>query len=602
MIKNKQKIILCVVGIAAVIIGAKLLLISPQHTLVPTKDISHEQPIGGAPKTATANSAAAVTQPTKHTASVSPMNQQEFKARTTPANAPEPFPESTTTPPVTEYKYRALGNAPNDPYYTSAWELQKINATNAWNITTGNSIIVADIDTGYALQHEDLVNSWYQNPGETNMTKPGGTCWTGVPKDKASNGCDDDSNGYIDDWRGWNFYGRYQPTADPCAPDGMGTYVDNNNPQAGQSGDDTLYQEYTICTGMSTGDPYAAISHGTSTAGLIGATTNNSVGTASLNWNVKIMPLQALGDDGSGWTSDISRAVKYAVDNGAQIINMSLGGSELDATLQSAVDYAYQHNVVVVAAAGNCGTGTEFGCDPTKPGAMLYPALYPHVLSVGSSAQSDARATFSSYGRGLDILAPGVGAITSPLIDTRVTPFNYTNAYSASLAGTSFSSPLVASVASLVRSLRPSSSVDDIRALLLANARKPAAMNGALYTNEYGHGIVDAGSAATIAQALQLQGATVPTYGQTGNYQSEHTYRAADTLSSGCTTAALYYCTVRWTETATGFERYLPYKQANANGQASWQWSGVNLNYGEWWGVAQSGDKVSTTSYQLFAK
>lgn len=280
---------------------------------------------------------------------------------------------------------------------------------------------------------------------------------------------------------------------------------------------------------------------------------------------------------------------------------MSLGGPDLDPTLQAAIDYAYQNNVVIVAAAGNCGTGTEAGCDPAQPGQMMYPALYPHVISVGATNQSEARASFSSYGRGLDIVAPGYGSIIAPLVDTRTPPFNYTNAYSGSLAGTSFSSPIVASVASLIRSIRPATSVDDINALLIAGARKPSLMNGATYSTQYGHGIVDASTAATIAQALQLQSST-PTYNQTGNYQSEHTYRAADTLSSGCTVTANGYCTIRWTEQATGYERYLPYKQANATGQAGWQWNGATLGYGEWWGAAQSGEELSATDYLLFAK
>jgi len=600
MIKNKHKIALCILGIVAVIIGAKMVFKIIPQPLVPTREISSTQPIGGAPTLGdNAKQTAEQNKATAHTAST--VSPAAFTARTVPADAPNPTPHSPAQQPIIEYEYTALGGTPNDSYYPSQWHLQSVAAVNAWTVTNGTTVIVAVIDTGYALEHEDLQNSWYTNPGETGATIPADRCWSGIAQDKAANNCDDDNNGYVDDWRGWNFYGRYQPTATPCAPDGMGTYIENNNPQAGQSGDDIFYQEYVTCTGSSIGNSYAAISHGTSTAGLAGATTNNSIGIASLNWNTKIMPLQALGDDGSGWTSDISRAIRYAVDNGAQVINMSLGGPDLDPTLQAAIDYAYQNNVVIVAAAGNCGTGTEAGCDPAQPGQMMYPALYPHVISVGATNQSEARASFSSYGRGLDIVAPGYGSIIAPLVDTRTIPFNYTNAYSGSLAGTSFSSPIVASVASLIRSIRPATSVDDINALLIAGARKPSLMNGATYTTQYGHGIVDASTAATIAQALQSQSST-PTYNQTGNYQSEHTYRAADTLSSGCTVTASGYCTIRWTEQATGYERYLPYKQASATGQAGWQWNGATLEYGEWWGAAQSGEELSATDYLLFAK
>lgn len=601
MIKNKNKITLCIIGIAAVIIGAKLLLKAAPHPLVPTKDISSVQQTGGSPKTDNTSTQSQSTPSNTKPVPSSATQPSNLAAHTTPSSAPSPAPNSPSKAAIKEYQYRALGSTPNDFYYPNLWQLQKVNAANAWTTSTGAPVVVADIDTGYALQHEDLKDSWYTNPGETGTTKPGDPCWTGTPQDKATNNCDDDNNGYVDDWRGWNFYGHYQPTANPCAANGVGTYVSNNNPQAGQSGDDIYYQEQLTCTGTNIGNPYAAISHGTSTAGLIGATTNNAIGIASLNWNTKIMPLQALGDDGSGWTSDISLAIRYAVDNGAQIINMSLGGFEIDPTLQGAVDYAYQHNVVVVAAAGNCGTGNEAGCNPAQPGQMMYPALYPHVISVGAIDQTDTRASFSSYGRGLDVVAPGYGTIISTLIDTRTTPFNYTNAYSGSLAGTSFASPIVASIASLIRSQRPGTNADDINALIIASARKPAAMNGATYTAQYGHGIVDAGSAATIAQALQSQ-STTPAYGQTGDYQSEHTFRTTDTLSSGCTVNANSYCTVRWTEPTTGFERYLPYKQAGATGQTGWQWSGVTLSDGEWWGIAQSGVHFSTNDYLLFSK
>lgn len=601
MIKNKYKITLCIVGIIAIIACMKLWFHAPERQpLVPTAVISPTQQTGGVP---TANKTSASTptsqRPTVHTASVR-VSPQTYAARTEPKAAQTATPNSPARIPMTEHKYIALGATPSDPYYSSEWQLQKVNAPAAWAITTGKTVIVADIDTGYALQHEDLQNSWYTNPGETGTTQAGDRCWTGTPQDKSTNNCDDDGNGYVDDWRGWNFYGRYTPTTDPCGVNGQGTYVENNNPQAGQSGDDTAYQEQQTCTGTNPGNPYAAISHGTSTAGLIGATTNNGLGTAAVNWQTKIMPLEALGDDGSGWTSDIARAIHYAVDNGAQVINMSFGGADTDPTLQDAIAYAYQHDVVLVAAAGNCGTGTEAGCDLSQPGQMLYPALYPHVIAVGATDQNDTRASFSSYGRGLDVMAPGYGTMITPLVNTTVTPFNYTNSYSGSLAGTSFASPMVASVASLLRAIRPTSSADDINALIMATARKPASMNGALYTTQYGHGIVDAGAAATVATALQTQSAT-PVLNQTGNYQAEHTFQSGNTMSSGCAITSGTYCTVRWTENATGYERYLPYKQAGTSG-AGWQWPASTLDYGEWWGNAQSGSTISSTSYLLFSK
>ncbi len=378
--------------------------------------------------------------------------------------------------------------------------------------------------------------------------------------------------------------------------------MENNNPQASQSGDDIAYQEQLTCTGSNPGTPYAALSHGTTTAGLLGATTNNGVGIASYNWSTKVMPLQVLGDDGSGWTSAITKAICYAVDNGAQVINLSLGGPDYDPTLKAAIDYAYEHNVVVVAAAGNCGTGAEAGCNPSKPGQMSYPALYPHVIAVGAVDQTDTKASFSSYGRGLDVVAPGAGTIIAPLIDSRTATFNYTSAYSGSLAGTSFSSPIVASIAALIRSQRPATHVDDVTALIDASARKPASMNGALFNAAYGHGVIDAGAAAAIAAKLATAPPTPPTYAQTGNYISEHMFKPTDTISSGCTTTAASYCTVRFTEASTGYERFLPYQLTSAEGKTGWQWKGTLLDYGEWWGKAEAGALFSPNDYLLFNK
>jgi len=507
-----------------------------------------------------------------------------------------------------EHHYRALAN-PNDPYYTStsypAWALTSTGAPAAWDQSTGAPIVVAVIDTGFALQHEDLASQWYINPGESGMTTAGDKCWTGTPDNKVSNKCDDDSNNYVDDWRGWNFYGRYTPTANPCAPDGLGTFIANNNPQAGQSGDDILYQESKDCFGTDAGDPYVAISHGTSTAGLAGAATNNGKGIATYNWNIKVMPLQALGDDGSGWTSRIVAAIYYAVDNGAKIVSLSLGGDSPDTALKAAIDYAYAHGVVVVAAAGNCGTGTEYGCDPTKPGAMGYPALYNHVIAVGASDAMGKRADFSSYGPAVDVLAPGSGAIVSPLIDRGMTPndqltFNYSSAYSGSLYGTSFATPIVTSLASLILSERPTATPDDITALLDASATKVSAMNGSIYAPQYGHGVINADTATRITMALKSSSST-PRLAQTGDHRSEHSVSDTALMSSACNTAVTTYCTVRMHNITYGYDRYLPYTLAGSSGSIGWQWPGNVLVKGEWEVRAVQGSNQSGV-YNLFFK
>ncbi len=485
---------------------------------------------------------------------------------TSPAPSPQPTPNAPKQTAIRqavakEYTYYPLLVA-NDPGYASDWAIQKVNAPAAWNISTGNSqTIVADIDTGYALNHEDLKNSWYTNPGEAGTTQFGNRCWTGTPQNKSTNNCDDDNNGYKDDWRGWNFSGG------------------NNNPMAGL-----------------TNPNGAAVSHGTETAGLIGATGNNNIGITTINWTTKIMPLQVLSDDGPGYTSDVAAAIYYAVDNGAGVINMSLGGSQFDPALKAATDYAFSHNVVVVAAAGNCGTGTEQGCQGSPAGSMDYPAMNDHVIAVGATTIDDLKASFSSYGAALDVVAPGSGTINSPTW----TAGNATTLYSGSLYGTSFASPQVASLAALIKSIRPSSSADDITALLLATAKKLPTMNGSPYTDILGHGIIDAGAALTAASTLNNTQA-IPKLLQAGGVVAEHQFSSSDTLGSGCNTVAGSYCTIWLRNTQTGYDRYLPYQLTSPQGTAGWTWSGALLPSGEWTIRASQGDNRST-SYLLSSK
>jgi hypothetical protein len=179
------------------------------------------------------------------------------------------------------------------------------------------------------------------------------------------------------------------------------------------------------------------------------------------------------------------------------------------------------------------------------------------------------------------------------------TSTNQTSVYASNLYGTSFASPLVASYVALIKSVRPSSSVDDITAIVDGTAQKLPAMNGIVYSNEYGHGLINAQSALSVGAFLTTSPAT-PTLLQTGSAQSEHTFSPSTTLSSGCTTTNASYCTI-WAQDSNGYDRYLPYT-ATSNGSAGWSWSGSALDGGEWWVRARSGDATSTTPYLLFQK
>lgn len=370
-----------------------------------------------------------------------------------------------------QYEYKAL-NTPNDPYTGGAWYHSSIQSNRAWDLSMGSSnTVVAVIDTGFALAHQDLQNKWVINSGEQGQTSAGDVCWTGTPADKATNGCDDDQNHYIDDWRGWDFVSS------------------DNNPQTG----------VTDPNGQGT-------QHATMVSSIIAATANNSIGITGIDWNAKIMPLQVLSDQGTGFTYDIVAAIQYATDNGANIINMSLGGSQYDQGVKDAVVYARDHGVLVVAASGNCGGGLTGDCTGfTAPGGMAYPGNYPEVLSVGATGVSDVRSSFSSYGPEVDITAPGEGV--GPLASWS-SSFT-TNGYVSSADGTSFASPIVAGVAALIRSQLANPTVDQLRSTLLDSTDKVGGLHGARWNEQYGWGRINAHKATLLAEAMAHKPGTV---------------------------------------------------------------------------------------------
>lgn len=461
---------------------------------------------------------------------------------------------------ATEYTYHIFAT-PNDPLFSGSWPLQKVNAPAAWDTVTGNDqTVVAVIDGGFALAHQDLSSQWFTNQGETGMTQSGGRCWTGTAVSKQSNGCDDDNNGYVDDWRGWNFA------------------LQDNNPQTGRQNP--------------TGN---GVSHGTQVAGLVGAAGNNNIGSTAINWRTKIMPLQALTDNGLGYSSDVVAAMYYAVDNGAQVINISLGTFGNDPALSAAVNYATAHDVVIVAAVGNCGDGNADACQGAPAGTIAYPAQYAEVIAVGATTQSDQRASFSSYGPSIDVTAPGSGDNISPSWSAG----NPTSLYASSLYGTSFSTPQVASLASLIKSIRPSTTVRDVTALISATTTKPSSMSGMLYTQALGHGIINVARSILITQNLNTTGVSTPALFQAGGYQAERVISGGSTIGSGCDTTVNAACTIVLKNTATGHERFLPYLVADSSGSAGWSWYASMIDNGVWELQSLHGNVKSEHSYTI---
>lgn len=320
--------------------------------------------------------------------------------------------------------YRAMA-APNDPLFSQQWHLNKISSQAAWDISSGSpGIKVAVIDTGFALNHQDL----------------------SAKLDIA------------------NAYDFANNDASPMA----GT----NNPNG----------QY--------------VSHGTLTAGLVGAATNNGLGVASLGWNITILPVQALDDDGFGDTASIISAINWSVSKGAKVISLSLGSPDQDGLLAQAIQSAVDNGGVVVAASGNDG------CD-----CVIYPANYPSVISVGSSNSNDTRSSFSSYGDNLDVLAPGEGTIRT----TYMTASNMTSLYTTSASGTSISTPIVSALSGLIKSIKPDIAVSEVESLIRSGSDKVPGMGGQDFTKQYGYGRINAQKTLSLVKDYRWEYA-----GQTG--------------------------------------------------------------------------------------
>ncbi len=284
---------------------------------------------------------------------------------------------------------------PNDKRFGNQWFHKNVKSEKAWDITRGSKdIITAVIDTGISLNHEDLKNNIWKNLKE-------------IP----SNGIDDDNNGFIDDDRGWDFANN------------------DNNPEDDQS-------------------------HGSHCAGLVGAEGNNAIGGVGMNWNVKLMALKFIRASGSGSESDGIKAIIYAADNGAKIINASWGAEGSVQALKDSIAYANSKGVLFVAAAGNAKTNTDR--------KKFYPAGYdlPNIISVAASTSSNGKAEFSNFGKtSVHIAAPGHN------IYSNSTKNSYDNK-----SGTSMAAPIVSGIAALILSVQPNLSVNELRNAVLNSA------------------------------------------------------------------------------------------------------------------------------------
>ena len=228
-------------------------------------------------------------------------------------------------------------------------------------------------------------------------------------------------------------------------------------------------------------DPSTGFSHGTQVAGIIGAVTDNNTGIAGINWNVEIMPIRVMDESGKGIVSNLATGIRWAVDNGANIINLSLASSGPSTTLKEAVQYAVNNGVTVVAASGNNGQGQ-----------VSYPARYSRVISVGALGPTKEKAYYSNYGEKLDLVAPGG--------DSTVNEKNYNTILTTSgngypyhpAQGTSMAAPHVSGLAALLFS-SGTRLPEDIQQQLI-NTATPLDKTG-MENNYYGAGLVNINNA-----------------------------------------------------------------------------------------------------------
>lgn len=226
---------------------------------------------------------------------------------------------------------------------------------------------------------------------------------------------------------------------------------------------------FSVFTDSANSDPYYDGSgHGTHVAGTVAA-VNNNLGVIGVAYHADLYAIKVLNNSGSGSYEGIAKGIEWSIQNGMDIINMSLGGSSSSAILEQFCELAYNEGVLLVAAAGNSGTR------PGRGDNVGYPAKYDSVIAVAATDQNDNRGTFSSTGPAVEISAPGVSILST-------TPNNNYASYN----GTSMASPHVAAVAALVWEAKPNLTNVELRQLLNQTAKNLGT------ASQYGHGLVQA--------------------------------------------------------------------------------------------------------------
>lgn len=325
-----------------------------------------------------------------------------------------------------------LSDVPNDPRVQEQYHLESVEAFEAWNYVDQDRVIVIGVvDTGVDLDHEDLADNIFINPGEDGLDENG--------KNKRTNGIDDDENGFIDDFQGWDFSSQSDPRGE------------DNDPNPGNR-------------------------HGTHVAGISSAVTNNEIGVAGINPYSKILPVKASRDLSIVNTIENGyEAVLYAAVAGSDVINCSWGGQGRSDAGKEVIETVTEMGSIVVAASGNNGSDL-----------IIYPAGYDEVISVASTTSADRRSGFSNYSTTVDIAAPG----------SRIMATIPNNGYAA-LDGTSMASPVAAGVVSLILNQNPEYTPLDLREHLKATSDNIDSLYPGSIRGKMGKGRVNALRAIT---------------------------------------------------------------------------------------------------------
>lgn len=233
-------------------------------------------------------------------------------------------------------------------------------------------------------------------------------------------------------------------------------------------------------------EAYDDAGHGTHVAGTIAQSTNNNYGVAGIAYEASLMPLKVLGASGGGTVADIAEAIRYAADNQADVINMSLGGAGESQLMEDAINYAHSKGVLIIAAAGN-----------SNQNSASYPARYPHVVGVAALDSVGIKAPYSNFGAGVDIAAPG-GSEAGKILQETINPETGESIFEG-YQGTSMAAPHVAGVAALVKAAGIKEP-DEILNVLKQSSR--AVKEDPL--NHFGAGHLDAAAAVKLAVRGQI--------------------------------------------------------------------------------------------------